>query len=60
LETANDIAATFGISRAYSDYHALINDPSVDMVIVPPPAPQHAAIAKAAIAAGKEVYPSGH
>jgi predicted dehydrogenase len=56
LETANDIAQTFGIARAYSDYHQLVNDPNVDMVIVLPPAPQHAAVAKAAITAGKDVY----
>src|ERR1700712_3148383 len=56
VETAQDIAATFGIPHAFSDYHQLVGHPDVDMVIVLPPAPQHAAVAKAAIAAGKDVY----
>lgn len=56
IETANEIAQTFGIPRAYSNFEELVRDPNVDMVIVLPPAPQHAAVAKAAIAAGKDVY----
>jgi predicted dehydrogenase len=56
IETAQEIAKTFGISAAFSDYHDLVNDPEVDIVIVLPPAPQHAAVVKAAIAAGKDVY----
>jgi predicted dehydrogenase len=55
-ETAEEIAKTFGISKAFSDYRDLVRDPEVDMVIVLPPAPQHAEVVKAAIAAGKDVY----
>jgi predicted dehydrogenase len=55
-ETAEEIAKTFGIPRAYTDYRELALDPEVDMVIVLPPAPQHAEVVKAAIAAGKDVY----
>jgi predicted dehydrogenase len=56
LETGQDIAKTFGIAKAYADYQELVRDPELDMVIVLPPAPQHASVVKAVIAAGKDVY----
>jgi predicted dehydrogenase len=56
IETAQEIAKTFGIAAAFSDYHDLVTDQEIDMVIVLPPAPQHATVVKAAIAAGKDVY----
>jgi predicted dehydrogenase len=55
-ETAEDIAKTFGIRHAFQDFNELVRHPEVDMVIVLPPAPQHAVVVKAAIAAGKDVY----
>jgi predicted dehydrogenase len=56
LETASMLAAQFEIPRAFDDYMKLVEDPDVDLVVVLPPAPQHAEIVKAAIANGKDVY----
>lgn len=56
LNTAKEIAHEFGIAHAFDDVHTLIAHPEVDMVIVLPPAPQHAAIVRAVISAGKDVY----
>jgi predicted dehydrogenase len=56
LENARDIAKTFDIPHAYGDAQQLINDAEVDLVVVLPPAPEHFAIVKAAINAGKDVY----
>jgi len=56
LENARDIAQKFAIPRAFSDANALIHDPAVELVIVLPPAPHHAALVREVIAAGKNVY----
>ena len=56
IKTASHLATEFGIPRAFGDYKKLVEDPDVDLVVVLPPAPQHATIVKAAIAAGKDVY----
>jgi predicted dehydrogenase len=56
LEKARDIAKTFDIPHAYCGAQELINDAEVDLVVVLPPAPEHSAIVKAAIIAGKHVY----
>jgi predicted dehydrogenase len=56
LEKAREIARTFDIPHAYGEVQQLVNDAEVDLVAVLPPAPEHAAIVKAAIIAGKGVY----
>lgn len=55
-ETADATAKEFGIRHAFGDEQALIDHPDVDLVAVVAPAPEHARLAKAAIAAGKDVY----
>ncbi|MDB5296620.1 MAG: putative oxidoreductase [Phycisphaerales bacterium] len=55
-ETADDYAATFGIPHAFGDEQSLIAHPDVDLVAILAPAPEHARLARAAIAAGKDVY----
>lgn len=55
-EDAAAIAERHGIPRAFGDYEELARHPEVDLVLVLPPAPHHAAVARAAIAAGKDVY----
>lgn len=56
MDTARQIAASFGIENAFDDWRDLIMHPEVDLVVVLPPAPQHAQVVKAAIAAHKDVY----
>jgi predicted dehydrogenase len=55
-ETADKTAAEFGIAHAFGDEQTLIEHPGVDLVAVVSPAPEHARLVKAAIAAGKDVY----
>jgi predicted dehydrogenase len=54
--TAQETANEFGIEYAVDDIDELANLPSVDLVVVLPPAPEHAIAVKAAISAGKDVY----
>ena len=44
------------ILHAFGDEQALITHPDVDLVVILAPAPEHARLVKAAIAAGKDVY----
>lgn len=53
---ASAIARQFDIPSIVGDYRDLVTRPDVDFVVVLPPAPQHAEVARAAIAAGKDVY----
>ena len=53
--SADRFAATHGIPRAHGSYEALCADPSVDVVYVATPHPQHATAAKLALNAGKHV-----
>src|SRR4051812_38186609 len=55
-ELAEEYAAKFSIRHAFGDEQALITHPDVDLVVILAPAPEHARLAKAAIAAGKDVY----
>ena len=55
-ETADETAAQFKIPHAFADEQALIDHPDVDLVAVVAPAPEHARLPKAAIAAGKDIY----
>ncbi len=53
LERAQDFAGRHGIERSYGSYAELLRDPDVDVLYVATPHPQHAAVALAAIDAGK-------
>jgi predicted dehydrogenase len=55
-ELAEEYAAKFNILHAFGDEQSLITHPDVDLVVILAPAPEHARLAKAAIAAGKDVY----
>jgi hypothetical protein len=46
----------FGIAHAFPDANNIIRHPDVDLVVVLPPTPQHAALVRAAIAGGKDLY----
>jgi predicted dehydrogenase len=54
-ESAGEFAARHGIPTAHGSYRALVDDPDVDVIYIATPHPQHHAIAKAAIEAGKAV-----
>jgi predicted dehydrogenase len=56
METASKLAADFEIPNVFSDYKQLVEHPDIDLVVVLPPAHQHAAVVKAAVAAAKDVY----
>jgi predicted dehydrogenase len=55
-ELAEQYAAKFNILHSFDDEQALITHPDVDLVVVLAPAPEHARLVKAAIAAGKDIY----
>ena len=55
-ETAEKTAAQFNIPHAFGNEQSLIDHPDVDLVAVVYPAPEHARLVKAAIAAGKDIY----
>ena len=55
-EAAQQLAREFNIAHAFADADELIHHSDVDLIIVLPPAPQHACYVRAAIAAGKNVY----
>jgi predicted dehydrogenase len=55
LERAESFAVRHGLERAYGSYSELLADPEVDVVYVATPHPQHAALARAAVRAGKAV-----
>lgn len=54
-ESAERFARPYGIPNAHGSYEALVADPSVDIVYVATPHPQHAAAATLALEAGKHV-----
>jgi predicted dehydrogenase len=55
-ERAAQIAAEYAIPHHFGDTLDLVNDPEVDLVVVLPPAPEHAAVVKAACEARKDVF----
>ncbi|WP_439865083.1 Gfo/Idh/MocA family protein [Pseudomonas antarctica] len=55
-ERASRCANDWGFARAHGDWHALIDDPAVDVVAITTPNHLHYPMAMAAIAAGKAVY----
>lgn len=52
---ADDIARDFPEAKAYENPQALIDDPDIELVVVATPNDTHAALARAALAAGKHV-----
>jgi len=56
LEKAVSIAKEFDVEHTFSRIEDLLELPDLDLVAVLPPAPEHARIVKAVIAAGKDVY----
>jgi predicted dehydrogenase len=54
-ESAQEFAERHGIAKAHGSYRELMEDPDVDVVYVATPHPQHHALAKTAIEAGKGV-----
>ncbi|CAN5598703.1 Gfo/Idh/MocA family oxidoreductase [soil metagenome] len=56
LSKAQETASAFGIEYALNSFEQLANLAAVDLVVVLPPAPEHASVVKAAISAGKDVY----
>jgi predicted dehydrogenase len=53
LDRARDFAGRHGLERAYGSYAELVADPDIDVLYVATPHPQHAAVALAALRAGK-------
>jgi predicted dehydrogenase len=49
-------AKACGLPRAFADVHALVTSPDVDVVAVTVKVPQHFALVRAALEAGKHVY----
>ncbi len=56
ISAARELAQSFDIPHAVEDPQELIEHPEVDLVAVLPPAPEHAALSRKAIRAGKDVY----
>jgi predicted dehydrogenase len=56
LESATATAAAFGIPLAFADDAALVSHPDVDVVAVSVKVPEHDALVRAALAAGKHVF----
>jgi predicted dehydrogenase len=54
-ERARQVAARFGIARAYGSYDELLGDPAVDAVYIPLPNDLHLTWTLRALAAGKHV-----
>jgi len=55
LEKAKDFGVKYGAIKCYGQYDALIGDPTVDIVYIATPHPQHFEVAKAALLAKKAV-----
>lgn len=56
IEAAKNAAESFGISKIYSDYHEILNDPTIDAVLICSPTNTHADIAIEAAKAGKHIF----
>lgn len=55
-EGAKKVAEELGISNYYKDYHEILNDPSIDAVLICSSTDTHADIACEAAAAGKHIF----
>ncbi|MDM0106587.1 Gfo/Idh/MocA family oxidoreductase [Variovorax sp. J22R24] len=56
LTKVQGYAKQFSIQRSFGSAEELIADPDVDLVVVLAPTPEHGRLARAVIAAGKDVY----
>lgn len=56
LASAERAAAAFGARHALADWRELVGHPEVDLVVVSVKVPDHAGVARAALAEGKHVY----
>ncbi len=55
-DTAAAAAKTYGVTRAFHDYHAMMREPDIDLVSVVVKVPNHHEVVTAALQAGKHVY----
>jgi predicted dehydrogenase len=55
-ESAERYRRAYGFARATDDWHALVNDPRVEAVVIATPQAFHRQIAEAAVALGKPVF----
>jgi len=55
-DSARKAAGTFGIRHAFASAEELASHPEVDLVVASVKVPAHAAVVRAALAAGKHVY----
>lgn len=55
-EDADEAACAFGIPLAFDDTDALVNEPTVDLVVITVRTPKHFALVSTALNAGKDVY----
>jgi predicted dehydrogenase len=55
-ESADAAAAAFGVPYAFDNYHALVEHPEVDLVVITVKVPDHFELVSAALDAGKMVY----
>lgn len=56
LEVAQAVADEIGVARVVKDYHDLLNDPSIQAVLIATTTSTHAAIVIDAAAAGKHIF----
>ena len=56
MAKATELSKAFDIPHAFDEVQELLTQPEVDLVVVLPPAPQHAAVVESAILAGKDVF----
>lgn len=56
IENAERVARDFDIPAIYPDYHAILNDPTIQAVLICSPTNTHADIAMEAARAGKHIF----
>lgn len=56
LKSAQDLAASLGITNVYVDYHDIINDPAIDAVFICASTDMHSPISIEAAKAGKHIF----
>ncbi len=54
--SADAVRGKFDVERSYSDYHQLLDQDDIDLVVVTVKAPNHQELVTAALNAGKSVY----
>lgn len=55
-QSADAAAIAFGASKSYTDPAVFVSDPDIDIIAVTVRVPEHRALVRAALAAGKHVY----